>query len=248
MKKYYLGMLLCVTLFLVACGDGKVAVSSDDSDKETVVEGEKETQKEAVAKAEIQQSVAAAWKDSIGTVWVHSAAIFENTGETAVEIGETQMNYKSSDDSILGTSTMIYAVPEVIDPGETAIIMESAILDGLDSAETFSETTYNFNITETDEDQNLMEVSSVKGINGEFGYKVTGLVKNPTDIQQDDVRIAAALLDGNGKILGALSGSVDVGLAPGGEAGFELSYPELPVDVAPKVATIEVKSYGWTWQ
>lgn len=44
-----------------------------------------------------------------------------------------------------------------------------------------------------------------------------------------------------------LTGSVDVGIAPGSEAGFELSYPELPPDVISKISTIEVKSYDWNW-
>ncbi|MDI7740508.1 FxLYD domain-containing protein [Lysinibacillus fusiformis] len=248
-KKYLFSSLLVGTLFLVACGNDKVTISSDEGndEKETAVEEEKDTQQEKAGKLEIQQSKAQAWVNSIGTVWVHSAAIYENTGETSVEIGETQMNYKGTDDSILGTSTMIYAVPEVVKPGETAIIMESTILDGLQSPDAFSETTFNFNFTETDQDPNLMEVSGIKGVSGEFGYKVTGLVKNPTEVPQDDVRIAAALFDANGALLGALDGSVDVGIAPGGEAGFELSYPELPEDVASKVATIDVKSYGWTW-
>ena len=41
--------------------------------------------------------------------------------------------------------------------------------------------------------------------------------------------------------------SVDVGLAPNGEAGFELSYPSLPENIGSKVKNIEVKSYGYTW-
>ena len=142
---------------------------------------------------------------------------------------------------------MIYSIPRIVNPGETAFIVESTILDGVSTETEFKETTFNYNFEETTEEPNLMEVSSVKGIDGEYGYKVTGLVKNPTEEQQDDIRLAAALLDKDGNLLGTLEGSVDVGLAPGNEAGFELSYPDLPEDVGSKVATIEVKSYGWTW-
>jgi len=241
MKK--LGILMLLSLLLVACGDEKVTVSSE-SEANTSKEEAKE---EKVAKVEIEQQVSGAWKDSIDSVWVHSAAILKNTGETAVEIGETQMNFKGQDDSVLGTSSMIYSVPSVVKPGETAFIVESTILDGVSTETEFKETTYNYNFEETTEEPNLMEVSSVKGIDGEYGYKVTGLVKNPTEEQQDDIRLAAALLDKDGKLLGVLEGSVDVGLAPGNEAGFELSYPDLPEGVGSKVATIEVKSYGWTW-
>lgn len=248
MKFKYISMFIALSMLLGACGDSKKTISSADSAKadEENVEQTKE-QDESKALLEIVDSTGAAWVDSIGTVWVHSAAIFENTGETAVDIGETQMNYKATDGSILGTSTMIYSVPEIVKPGETAVIVESTILDGITTADQYAETTYNFNYDSTDEDPNLMETSSIKGINGEYGYKVTGLVKNPTDVQQEDVRIAAILYDADGNLLGALSGSVDVGLAPQGEAGFELNYQDLPTEVGAKVAKIDVKSFGWTW-
>ena len=248
MKFKYISMSIALSMLLGACGDSKTTISSTDSAKteEENVE-QKQEKEESKARLEIVDSTGTAWVNSIGTVWVHSAAIFENTGDTAVNIGETQMNYKATDGSILGTSTMIYSVPEIVNPGETAVIVESTILDGVTNKDQYAETSYNFNYDATDEDPNLMETSAIKGINGEYEYKVTGLVKNPTDIQQEDVRIAAILYDAEGNLLGALSGSVDVGLAPQGEAGFELSYPNLPEEIGAKVAKIDVKSYGWTW-
>ncbi|MGM9945789.1 MAG: FxLYD domain-containing protein [Lysinibacillus sp.] len=248
MKFKYISMSIALSMLLSACGDSETTISSTDSaktDEENVEQ--KQEKEESKALLEIVDSTGTAWVDSIGTVWVHSAAIFENTGDKPVDIGETQMSYKSTDGSILGTSTMVYAVPEIVNPGETAVIVESAILDGVTNKDQYAETSYNFSYNATDEDPNLMETSAVKGINGEYGYKVTGLVKNPTDVQQEDVRIAAILYDADGNLLGALSGSMDVGLAPQGEAGFELSYPELPEGVGAKVAKIDVKSYGWTW-
>lgn len=247
MKLKNVGIILFLTLLLAACGDEKTTVSSEGSKDQSGEENTAAEEKEGTAKLEISQQTAGAWIDSIDSVWVHSAAIFENTGDTPVEIGETQMNYKATDGSILGTSSMIYAVPQIVNPGETAFIGESTILDGTLTDESFSETTFNFNFSETADKPNLMETSGIKGIDGEYGYKVTGIVKNPTTEQQEDIRLAAALFDNNGDLLGVLQGSVDVGLAAGSEAGFELSYPELPEGVAAKVATIEVKSYGWTW-
>lgn len=241
MKK--ISKLILLSLLLVACGDEKITVSSEGKTDMT----KEAEEKKSTAKVEIAQQANGAWVDSIDSVWVHSAAIFENTGDIAVEIGETQMNYKGQDDSVLGTSTMIYSVPSVVNPGEKAYVVESTILDGVSSAAEFKETTFNFNFQETTKAPNLMEVSAVKGIEGEYGYKVTGLVKNPTEEQQDDIRLAAALFDKDGNLLGILDGSVDIGLAPGNEAGFELSYPDLPEGAASKVATIEVKSYGWSW-
>lgn len=248
MKKITI-LLITLLFILSACGDSKQTISQS-AEKESQSENSEETTqaKEKVnAKLEIEDSGSTIWSDSIDSIWINTAAIFRNTGEVPVDIGETQMNYKGKDGSILGTSTMIYAVPEIVQPGESAIIVEGTTLNDVTSLDNYSETTFNFNFDATEEDSNLMEVSAVKGIPSDYGYSVTGIVKNPTDVQQEDIRLAAILYDENGKILGGLSGSVDVGLAAGGEAGFELSYPPLPDNIGSKVNKIEVKSYGFTW-
>lgn len=240
-KKLIFSAALVLSLGLAGCGSGTNTVSTGGGDSKPA-----ETKKETKAIAEVTKHTGGAWKDSIGTTWVHSAAIFENKGKTPVKIGETQMNYKGKDGSMLGTSTMVYSVPSVILPGETAIISESTTLDGT-TPDAYAETTFNFSFDNTEEDPKVLEVSGTKGIAGDFGYKVTGVVKNITKEQQDDVRLAAALFDANGNLLGALKGSVDVGIAPGSEAGFELSYPDVPPEVIKNISKVEVKSYGWSF-
>lgn len=248
MKKVLLfGTALSISLILAGCGNSGTATSSEDSSS-TETKDSTQTEKEEKALAEVVKNTHGAWKpyeDSEYT-YIHAAAIYENKGNIPVRIGETQMNHKGTDGSILGTETMVYSVPEVILPGETAIISATSYVEGT-SPEAFGETTYNFTFDETDETPNLMEVSGIKGVPTEEGYKVTGVVKNVTDQQQDDVRLAAILLDAEGNLLGALKGSVDIGIAPNGEAGFELSYPEIPLNIIDKVATVEVKSYAWNW-
>ncbi|MGI8313842.1 FxLYD domain-containing protein [Halobacillus mangrovi] len=251
MRKIILLFSLVFIMFLTACSNGEMAGDTNASanNDETTKEKE-ETKEESEAKLEIAQSTGGAWKDSIDAVWVHSSAVFENTGDTPVEINETQMTFKGKDGEVLGTAPMIYAVPSVVGPGETAFISESTILEGISDAESYTETTYNFGFDKTDQSPNLLETSGIKGtIGDEYSnpYKVTGLVKNTTEEKQDDIRLAAALFDKDGKLLGVLNGSVDVGVNPGSEAGFELNYPEIPRDVAEKVENIEVKAYGWTW-
>lgn len=248
MKKITI-LLITLLFILSACGDSKQTISQS-AEKESQSENSEETtqaKKKVNAKLEIEDSGSTIWSDSIDSIWINTAAIFRNTGEVPVDIGETQMNYKGKDGSILGTSTMIYAVPEIVQPGESAIIVEGTTLNDVTSLDNYSETTFNFNFDATEEDSNLMEVSAVKGISSDYEYSVTGIVKNPTEVQQEDIRLAAILYDENGKILGGLSGSVDVGLAAGGEASFELSYPPLPDNIGSKVNKIEVKSYGFTW-
>jgi hypothetical protein len=73
------------------------------------------------------------------------------------------------------------------------------------------------------------------------------MVKNSTETKQDDIRLAAGLFDQDGKLVGVLTGSVDVGLNPGGEAGFELSYPEIPKGAEDRIVTVEVKAYEFNY-
>lgn len=246
MKKVTLfGTALLTSLLIAGCGSNGTAGSSEGG---STTGTEANVVEEASALAEITKSTGQAWTPYEGSeyTYIHAAALFENKGNVPVKIGETQMNHKGTDGSIISTETMVYSVPSVIQPGETAIIVETSLAEGI-TPEAYGETTYNFSFDETDDTPNLMEVSGVKGVPTSDSYNVTGVVKNITDQQQDDIRIAAALLDAEGNILGALKGSVDVGLAPNNEAGFELSYPDLPPNVKDKVATIEVKSYGWDW-
>lgn len=240
-------------LMVVAAGCSSEEYASSTAEgksaEDKATEDKPKEEKKEEAKLEIIDSTGGSWKDSIDSVWVHSAAIFKNTGSVAVEIGESQLNLKAQDDSILGTATMIYAVPSVVQPGETAFIGESSLIEGATDPAQYKETTYNFGFNKTDSKGNILEVSGVKGIKGDeyTPYKVTGVVKNTTDAKQDDIRLAAALLDESGKLLGVFTGSVDVGVNPEGEAGFDLSYPEIPKEVADKIAKVEVKSYAWNW-
>jgi len=252
MKKLFV-LLFSVLLITVGCNNGDNAGTSEDPPAETA-DNQKDTKeannaKKEEAKLEIADSTGGAWKDSIDNVWVHSAAVYKNTGTKPVDIGETQMNFKGQDGGILGTATMIYSVPAIVKPGETAFIGETTMLDGITDAAQYKETTYNFGFDETEEDPNLLEVSGVNGIKGDeyTPYKVTGVVKNTTEEKQDDIRLAAGLFDANGKLLGVLTGSVDVGVNPGSEAGFELTYPEIPREVVDQIANVEVKSYGWAF-
>lgn len=244
-KKFLIGSSLALSLFLMGCSNGTAGSSNDTNSQ---AEEKKPEEKKEKAVAEMTHSTSAAWKAYSESEYtdIHAAAIYENKGDVPVKIGETQLNHKAKDGSILGTESMVYAVPRVIKPGETAIIANTSAIEGINS-EDFKETTYNFSFDKTDEDPNLLEVSGVKGIATEDSYRVTGVVKNITKEQQDDIRLAAVLFDKDGNLLAGLTNSVDVGVASGSEAGFELSYPEVPPSIINKVEKIEVKAYGWNW-
>lgn len=252
----YISIILILSLVLFAGCSNEYTGTTENTNNTNESTNEKESTKiekkenvKEVANLEIVDQTGSSWVDSIGTVWIHSAAVLKNTGNIPIEIGETQMNFKGQDGSVLGTSTWIYSVPAIVQPGETAFIAESTILDGQSDPENYRETTYNFGFDKTTDDPTLLETSVVKGIKGDqfSNYKVTGMVKNITNTKQDDIRLAAGLFDQAGKLVGVLTGSVDVGLNPGSEAGFELSYPEIPKDSSERIVKVEVKAYGFNF-
>jgi hypothetical protein len=231
MKKFIPFILLLSISLVAGCSNDYAGTSEDkNTTSESTTKKASTIEEKEEAKLEIVDQTSGSWVDSIGTVWVHSGAVYKNTGNVPIDIGETQMNYKGQDGTVLGTSSMIYSVPSVVQPGETAFIGESTILDGQTDSNNYKETTYNFGFDKTTEEPTLLETSVVQGIKGDeySTYKVTGMVKNITKSKQDDIRLAAGLFDQDGKLVGVLTGSVDIGLNPGGEAGFELSYPEIP--------------------
>ncbi|OEH92974.1 FxLYD domain-containing protein [Bacillus solimangrovi] len=260
MKKFS-SLLLCMSVILLLMGcsgdeelsgvSGSSATQSnaevvEDSTEKNVVNVQEQPKVENVS-LEITQDNGKAWVDSIGTVWLHSAAVFENTGDEPIKIGETQMNFKDQEGGILGTATWIYSIPEVVLPGEKAFISESTYIEGTSDASLYKETTYNFDFEKTTADPNLMEVSAVKGVKGDeyIPYTITGIVKNTKEVKQENVKVAGALYAEDGQLLGVLTDYIDVGLNPGSEAGFELSYPDIPIEFADQVATVEVLAFGW---
>lgn len=201
----------------------------------------------AEPKLEIAQKNSQAWKDSINTVWVHSAAVLKNTGEAPVDISGLQLNYEDQNGGVLGTEKMLLAYPDILMPGETAFIGETSMLDGAKNPKEFKETTINFSFDKTKKNPELLEVSGVKGKSVDHfmgNYQVTGFVKNQTAEVQKNIGVAAGLFDAEGHILAVLTGRVDVGINPGSQAGFELSYPEIPGSIVGKIATIEVKAFS----
>jgi hypothetical protein len=250
MKKFIPFILLLSISLVAGCSNDYAGTSEDkNTTSESTTKKASTIEEKEEVKLEIVDQTSGSWVDSIGTVWVHSGAVYKNTGNVPIDIGETQMNYKGQDGTVLGTSSMIYSVPSVVQPGETAFIGESTILDGQTDSNNYKETTYNFGFDKTTEEPTLLETSVVQGIKGDeySTYKVTGMVKNITKTKQDDIRLAAGLFDQEGKLVGVLTGSVDVGLNPGGEAGFELAYPEIPKGVEDRIVKVEVKAYGFNF-
>jgi len=198
--------------------------------------------------AEITQTAFQVWKDSIDTIWVHGAIEITNTGEVPIKIGDINISYIGDDNSILGTSTFVLPVPEIIKPGETAYAGDTTMIDGIDDPSKVVNIEAHIDFDKTNEEPQILSVQDLKIIPSDFGPKVTGRVVNDSHENADDIRIIVALLDENDKLLGIYSKSLDVTLAPGKNMGFEVSYPSIEAEgFVDKVKKMVGKSYNWTW-
>ncbi|SIS60105.1 FxLYD domain-containing protein [Salimicrobium flavidum] len=264
MKKLMVFIVLIGLVFLAACGSGEDMAgettgseseneSSETEEVQADEAGDKpeEQEEEVNVSLEITAQTGGAWKDSIDSVWIHSSAVLENTGNTPVTVGEVQMNFQDEEGTVLGTDSMNYTTPDILMPGEKAFVSQTTTLDAVTDPAEYTQTTYNFEYEEAsaDADPNLMEVSGVNHSAGDeyIPYRVTGTVTNTTGEMQDDIRIAAALYAEDGSLLGVLNESLTVSVNDGSEAGFELTYPEIPPEHAGQVANVEVKAFGWDW-
>ncbi|NLX71501.1 MAG: hypothetical protein GX024_11570 [Clostridiales bacterium] len=208
-----------------------------------------EPTKEEKMSAEITQMALQAWKSSIDTIWAHGAIEITNTGDVPIEIGDISISFVGDDNSILGTVSMILAIPEILLPGETAYAGDSTIIEGIDDPSEIVDMETSIDFDETDEQPQLLDVQDLKIIPSDFGgAKVTGRVVNISQENADDIRIIIALFDENDKLLGIYEELPDVTLAPGKKMGFETSYPGIEVEgFVDKVKKMVGKAYNWSW-
>ena len=250
----FLGVTVLGVSLLSACGAEESTMSTGDegsSDQPSQTEEESQEEEKAEAKVEIQSETFGTWEDSIGNIYAGYSAVITNTGEQPASVGDIQVNFEGEDESILGTISMVLAVPDVIPPGETAFIGENTILDTISSPDEVTGANANIDFSSTDEEVLLLTTDNIKLNEGadEYSnvYKVTGTVINENEEKADDIRLAAGLYDADGNFLGTLNGSIEVSLNQDGKAGFELNYPELPKDIKGKATDVKVKAYNWSF-
>jgi|GEM_PF-719837 len=199
------------------------------------------------AAAEITQTSLLTWEDSIDNIWAHGAIEITNTGDVPVKTGDISISFVASDDSILGTASMILPVPEIIMPGEKAYAGDSTIIEGIDDPTEITSIEANIDFDETDGKPQILDVRDLKIIVTDIGrVKVTGRVVNNSPDSADDIRIIVAAFDEDDRLLGIYTDSPDVTLAPGKNMGFETSYPVIRSrEFADKVKKLVGKAYNW---
>lgn len=250
--KKTVGLLAMSSLMILgACSSEEQTTTSEQ--KENVAEANNSQEEKKAADVKITQETYTSWKNSIDTVWVNYSAEVTNKGTAPAEIGSIQINYEDAEGNVLGTSSMVSSVPDVLNPGETAYFTESTILETVTDPSLLTKAYANLDFNTTENKPYYLTTSNVKLTEStnewDTGspYIVTGSIVNEGDQKADDIRVAAGLYDENDKLIGVLSGSVDVTLTPKGKAAFELNYPEIGPSVKGKAKTVKVVAFNWTW-
>ncbi|SDI25191.1 hypothetical protein SAMN05192534_12818 [Alteribacillus persepolensis] len=247
-----LGVSVLSVGVLTACGGEENTMSSNDNEEEaeeqTQAEEEQEQQQEEAQSPniEVAEEAFGARTDSIDNTYATYSAVIKNTGDAPANIGDIQINFEGEEGTIVGTAPMVMAVPDVVMPGEEAYISDYTGIEGVESHEAVADASVNIDFDAADEEPMMLETEGVQVKTDDmFPYIVTGTVINPNEETADDIRLAAALYDDAGELIGVLSGSIQVSLNPDGKAGFELNMPELPSDK--EAAEVNVKAYNWSF-
>jgi hypothetical protein len=189
------------------------------------------------------------WLTEFGTAWVHAAIEITNVGQTAVDLGSITFTVYSTDGRVLETMSLVSPIPEIIRAGEVAYAYEETTLDIAAPAEV-GELKVNFDYNPTHEEPQLLSVENLSWSEEKFtGHRVTGEVVNTSGKNADDIRVAVALYDGAGNLLGVFTSySIGVTLVPGDRVGFEATtLSGFPPAVGATVQRLVAVAYNWTW-
>jgi len=235
-------LVLAMIIIMAGCAGGQQG--SADTSKEPGGN----TKESNNAAAEITQTALYKWKNSIGSIWVHGAIEIKNIGTVPIEIGDIAISFLGEDNTILGTTSMVLAVPEIIKPGEVAYAGDSTVLEGVSNIDEIIDIEANMDFDETEEESPVLSVEDLNLRTDSYGdFKITGRVTNTSTKNADDIRIIIALFNREGELLGIKNASPDVTLAPGRKMGFEAGYPPIESGTASKVNTFTGKAYNWSW-
>ena len=78
---------------------------------------------------EVTYTNAIVYKNSIGSVWVHAIVQLENTGTDPLYLSSSTIDLEDADEHLVKTLDLVSAYPEVLLPGETALLVEDTTLD-----------------------------------------------------------------------------------------------------------------------
>ena len=191
---------------------------------------------------EVTMQRATTWVSGTGSHWVQIVAAIENTGSANLYLSSGAYDLEDASGALVRSGKMVSEYPDVLAPGETGYLYDTALLDEPVEGELTL-------LARPDADKarvNLIryETSDIDLTMDKYGdLKIKGRVENTTTEPSDLTQIVAALYDEDGEFLGLGFTFVDETLEPGMKVGFTINVMELPESLLEQAATCRVWAY-----
>ncbi len=198
---------------------------------------------------EVSYTNALVYKNSIGTYWVHVVVQIENTGSDPLYLSTSTIDLEDADEHLVDTIELVSPYPEVLLPGETALLADDTTLDEDPGVETLTVLPHVQAKKATVECIRLETSDEELFTDKYYGIKLKGRVKNTSDEVQKLVYVIANLYDADHHGIGQLMTIVTNDIAAGDKVGFELSSLSMPDSITEEsVASFEVFAFPTQYQ
>lgn len=243
MKKLMSAVLIFCILLLCACST-RPAVK--DTDETLAPEPTNMGQPKEEAAFEIVYKNAIVYKSSIGAVWLQVIVQIKNIGTEPLCFVNATLDLENEDGSLFRTLQLCSAKPDIVKPGETALIVENKMLDEDPGIESLNVVPHikgskpqNDCIRLSTSEERLFLVDGPSD-----NLRLTGRVENTTDKAQNMVYVIANLYDSEHHAIGQLFTVITDEIQPGEKIEFDLTTVSVPDSVNPdSVASFEVFAF-----
>lgn len=173
----------------------------------------------------------------------------ENTGSETLYIKSSSVDIEDANGHLVETKSYLSAYPEVLLPGETALIVESISLDNDPGVKEMTVIPH-LNIEKAKIECTRYKITDQSFTNDRYtGLKMLGRVENTTSKTESMVYIVANLYDANHHGIGQLWTILTDDLKPGEKIGFTLSTHSASDSLtAESVASYEVFAFPYQFQ
>lgn len=189
------------------------------------------------------------YHDSIGMTWVQVVVQIENTGSVPLYLKSSSADLENSEGKLVKTMPLLSIYPTVLQPDETALLVEQTMLDDDPGVEELNVIPH-LEIAKAKVECIRYNVSDLSLENEQYGsIKMLGRVENNTDKVESMVYVVANLYDTNHKGIGQLFTILTNDLKPGEKIGFTLSCLSAPDSLTVEsVASYEVFAFPLQYQ
>ncbi len=189
------------------------------------------------------------WKNSIGTYWVQAIVQVTNPGTIPIYIKGGSIDIEDANGKLVKTLTNISAYPQILLPGESALVVEQTTLDEKPTTDTLN-AIYHLTVKKSQNQCLRYEISEPDLKDTRYnGVQMLGRLKNNGSEDLKNVYVVVNLYDENHIPIGQLFDIVNGSIKPGEKIGFTATSLGAPPSVkAQSVAYFEVFAFPYQYQ